>query len=131
VSLPVPLSYVPAQTGGTANGSLVEGKKKRLTTGQRVRHNRDALPIHEWFKSLAKSSAVPSAGQSLAKSSAVPSAGQSLAKPSAVPSAGLFFKSGQAQRRTKCGMFVKSGQAQRRTKCGTQPTLLQADQESC
>ena len=129
VSLPVPYciplqqvrqTYVPAQTGGTANGSLVDEKEKtahrsahptnRAVTSQpTAMHHRptellkasqlcgqkaDQLsclqadqPSHSkvWpspapyqvrVKSLAKSSAVPSAGLlSLAKSSAVPSAG--------------------------------------------------------
>ena len=35
VSLPVPYTYVPAQTGGTANGSLVDEKEK-TAPGQRI-----------------------------------------------------------------------------------------------
>jgi hypothetical protein len=134
VSLPVPYTYVPAQTGGTANGSLVDEKEK---TAHRSAHptNRavtsQPTAMHHRPTELLKASQLcgqkadqlscykPTnrAIKSLAKPSAVPSAGLlSLAKPSAVPSAGLF---------------VKSGQAQRRTKCGTRPKLLQADQECC
>ena len=118
VSLPVPCTHVPSQTRGTANGSLVDEKEKTdHRSAHPVMHNQPTAlwqadrrccqiadqPSHSkvWpspapyqvrdttkLLSLAKSSAVPSAGQSLAKSSAVPSAGQSLAKSSAVPSAG-------------------------------------------